>query len=136
MGYWHTNSGKKFKVNLDQDLIKAMKDAGACFCWFKDNPGINDENNEKFYETKVEENPCDSETKEKIRVLRECIKVTAENGQFLPTLTGYVSHWVENKDGETMGTDIKGWFIFQPGTYPTNYIIKRNPKEDVVITDL
>ena len=122
MGYWHTNSGKKFKVNLDQDLIAAMKDEGACFCWFKDNPGIDDENNETFYETKEDDG-------EKIRVLREDIKVIAENGQLLPTLTGYVSHWVENKHGETTGTDIKGWFIYQPGT-------RRNPEEDVIVTDL
>ena len=130
MGYWYTDSGKKFKVNLDQNLIEAMKDEGACFCWFKDNPGINDENNETFYETKEDDG-------EKTRVLRENIKVTAENGQILPTLSGYVSHWVENKHGETTGTDIKGWFIFQPGKYPTEYIIiRRNPEEDVVVTDL
>ena len=122
MGYWQTNSGKVYKVNLGQDHIKAMKDAGACFCWFKDNPGINDENNETFYETKEHDG-------EKTRVLRENIKVTAENGQLLPTLTGYVSHWVENKHGETTGTDIKGWFIYQPGT-------RRNPEEDVIVTDL
>lgn len=127
MGYWHTDSGKKFKVNLDQDLIAAMKDAGSCFCWFKDNPGIDDENNETFYETKEDDG-------EKTRVLRENIKVTAENGQILPTLSGYVSHWVENKDGQTMGTNIKEWFIFQPGTYPTSYIISR--ENDVVVTDL
>jgi len=129
MGYWHTNSGKVYKVNLGQDHIKAMKDAGACFCWFKDNPGINDENNETFYETKEDDG-------EKIRVLREDIKVIAENGQLLPTLTGYVSHWVENKHGETTGTDIKGWFIYQPGTWPTEYKIRRNPEEDVIVTDL
>ena len=126
MGYWHTNSGKKFKVNLDQDLIKAMKDAGSCFCWFKDNPGINDENNEKFYMTEKDENDSS-------RVLREGITVTAENGD---KVTGYVSHWVENSNLQTSGTNIQNWFIFQPGTYPTNYIIKRNPEEDVVVTDL
>ena len=126
MGYWHTDSGKKFKVNLDQDLIAAMKDEGACFCWFKDNPGINDENNETFYETEEEDG-------EKIRVLREGITVTAENGQIHP-FPGYVSHWVENKDGQTMGTNIKEWFIFQPKTYSTSYIISR--ENDVVVTDL
>ena len=130
MGYWHTASGKKFKVNLDQDLIEAMKDEGACFCWFKDNPGINDENNETFYMT-VKDDDDDDET----RVLREDITVTAENGQIQP-FSGYVSHWVENKHGETTGTDIKSWFIFQPRTYPTHYIIKRNPEEDVIVTDL
>tara|TARA_B100001063_G_scaffold138607_2_gene129525 strand:- start:30505 stop:30891 length:387 start_codon:yes stop_codon:yes gene_type:complete len=128
MGYWHTNSGKKFKVNLEQDLIEAMKDEGACFCWFKDNPGINDKNNETFYMTEKDD-------EEESRVLREDITVTAENGHIQPR-SGYVSHWVENKHGETTGTDIKGWFIFQPGKYPTHYMIKRNPEEDVVVTDL
>ena len=127
MGYWHTDSGKKFKVNLEQDLIKAMKDEGACFCWFKDTPGINDEQNETFYMTEKDENDSS-------RVLREDITVTAENGQI--QFSGYVSHWVENKHGEITGTDIKHWFIFQPGTSRTHYKIKRNPKEDVVITDL
>ena len=126
MGYWHTNSGKVYKVNLGQDHIKAMKDAGACFCWFKDNPGINDENNETFYETEEDDG-------EKIRVLREGITVTAENGQIHP-FPGYVLHWVENKEGQTMGTNIKEWFIFQPKTYPTSYIISR--ENDVVVTDL
>ena len=128
MGYWHTNSGKKFKVNLDDDLIKKMKDAGAWFCWFKDNPGINDEQNETFYMTEKDD-------EEESRVLREDITVTSENGQIQPR-SGYVSHWVENKHGETTGTYIKEWFIFQPGTYPTYYIIKRNPEEDVIVTDL
>ena len=126
MGYWYTNSGKKFKVNLDKDLIKAMKNEGACFCWFKDNPGINDENNERFYMTEKDENDSS-------RVLREDITVTAENGD---KVTGYVSHWVENSNFQTTGTDIQKWFIFQPKTYPTDYIIRRNPEEDVVVTDL
>ena len=131
MGYWQTNSGKVYKVNLEQDLIRAMKDVGASFCWFTDNPGIKDENNEKFYETKTEK---DKDGKgETYRALREGITVRAENGQ---QVTGYVSHWVENKYGETMGTDIKKWFIFQPGTNPTHYIIRSNPEEDVVVTDL
>ena len=80
---------------------------------------------ETFYETKEDD-------EEKTRVLRENIKVTAENGQ---QVTGYVSHWVENKEGKTTGTNIKGWFIFQPGTYPTKYKITRN-NEAVVVTDL
>ena len=126
MGYWQTNSGKVYKVNIHQDHIKAMKDEGARFCWFKDNPGINDENNEIFYKEEEDDG-------EKSRVLREGITVTAENGE---QVTGYVSHWVENKDFQTVGTDHQGWFIFQPKTYPTAYIIRRNPEEDVVVTDL
>ena len=131
MGYWQTNSGKVYKVNLEQDLIRAMKDVGASFCWFTDNPGIKDKNNEKFYETKTEKDEDGKD--ETYRALREGITVTAENGQ---QVTGYVSHWVENKDFQTEGTDHQCWFIFQPGTYPTHYIIRSNPEEDVVVTDL
>ena len=34
------------------------------------------------------------------------------------TPTGYVTHYV---NGIAAATDIKNWFIFQPGTYPTTY---------------
>ena len=125
MGYWHTNSGKKHMVNIDHHLITAMKNMGAHFCWAKDTPGINDVNNETFYQEKEENG-------EKNRDLRQGITVTAENGQ---QVTGYVTHWVENKWGKTTGTNIKGWFIFQPGTYPTEYKITRS-NEAVVVTDL
>jgi hypothetical protein len=117
MGYWETSSGERYMVNIDQRLIRAMKGAGARFCWFKDNPGIDDETNEIFYEEKEYDG-------EKSNVLREGITVTAENGE---NITGYISHWVENKHGETMATNIKNWFIFQSGTYPTSYIISDNP---------
>ena len=61
MGYWETSSGERYMANIDQRLIRAMKDAGARFCWFKDNPGIDDETNEIFYEEKEydgEEKQC------------------------------------------------------------------------------
>ena len=48
MGIWTTNNGNSYKVNIGQDQICKMKAAGARFCWFKDNPGINDENNEIY----------------------------------------------------------------------------------------
>jgi hypothetical protein len=118
MGYWETSSGERYMVNIDQRLIRAMKDAGARFCWFKDNPGIDDETNEIFYEAKTEKGGDRNDQTSK--VLREGITVTAENGE---NITGYISHWVENKHGETEATNIKNWFIFQPGTYPTSYII-------------
>jgi hypothetical protein len=126
MVYWTTKSGERYLLNIAQPLIESMKKAGARFCWFRDTPGINDVNNETFYQEKEEDG-------EKNRDLRQGITVTAENGQ---QVTGYVTHWVENEWGKTTGTDIRGWFIFQPGTYPTKYIIRCNPEEDVVVTDL
>ena len=49
MGIWTTNAGNNYKINIGQDQICKMKEAGARFCWFKDNPGINNENNEIYF---------------------------------------------------------------------------------------
>ena len=136
MGYWTTKSQNKYNVNLENDLIKAMQKAGARFCFMSDNAGIDDENNETFYKTEEnddEETNDDNETNEPHRVLREGITVVTENGE---RITGYVTHWVQNYNNQTTGTDIQKWFIFQPRTYPTHYIIERHDENDVVITDL
>ena len=124
MGYWVTKSGKRYILNIGQLHIAAMKKAGARFCWFKDTMGINDTQNETFYMT-------EKDGEDSSRVLRQGITVTAENGD---ELTGYISHWVENANHQTSGTNIQNWFIFQPGTYPTSYII--SSENDVVVTDL
>ena len=115
-GVWHTDSGKKFKVNLDQDLIEYER-RGICFCWFKDNPGINDENNETFYETEEDDG-------EKIRVLREGITVTVENGQVHP-LSGYVSHWVENKMVKLQVLILKSGLSFNQNIFYQLHYFKR-----------
>ena len=118
MGIWTTSSNQKFEVNIDNKLIEVLKKEGAHFCWMKDTPGINDDKNETFYQEKTD----DDETH---RVLREGITVKAENGK---SLTGYIVHWVENKNGLTSATNIKNWFIFQPavpGTPPIEYIISQ-----------
>ena len=127
MVYWTTKSGERYLVNIEQALIESMKKKGARFCWFRDTPGINDAQNETFYMTKK-----DDEDEDESRVLREGITVTAENGD---KVTGYVSHWVKNSNLQTAGTNIQNWFIFQPGTYPTSYIIS-SENEVVVVTDL
>jgi len=123
MGYWTTKSGGRYLLNIDQSLIESMKKAGARFCWFRDTPGINDAQNETFYMTK--------DDKDSNGVFREGITVISENGD---KVTGYVSHWVENSNLQTAGTNIQKWFIFQPGTYPTSYII--SSENEVVVTDL
>ena len=136
MGYWTTKSQNKYNVNLENDLIKAMQKEGARFCFMSDNVGIDDENNETFYKTEEnddEETNDDNETNDPCRVLREGITVVTENGE---RIKGYVTHWVQNYNNQTTGTDIQKWFIFQPGTYPTHYIIEKPDKNDVVITDL
>ena len=109
MGTWTTNNGNEHNVNIEYSNLLAMKAKGARFCWFRDNPGINDKNNNTYYEDTKDD---DGETR---RTLRQGIKVCCEDGE---TLTGYVTHYVE---GFAAATDIKNWFIFQPGTYPTTY---------------
>lgn len=126
MGIWTTNNGNKHNVNIEQSQILSMKAKGARFCWFRDNPGISDKNNDKYYEDKTED-------EENNRILRQGIKVCCEDGE---TLTGYVSHYV---NGNAAATDIKNWFIFQPGTYPTTYsrVVRGAQKdEDVTIEEL
>ena len=130
MGYWITANGNKHNVNLDNDLIKAMKKQGACFCWMRDTPGIKNKDNEMFYKTKTE--PNEGGPEESWRALREGITVTAENGE---QLTGYIAHWVLNVGNKTAATDIQDWFIFQPGRYPTQYIVEKT-SDEMVITDL
>ena len=137
MGYWTALSGNRYNVNIDDDLIKAMQKEGARFCFMDDTPGIMNEANENFYETKQDKDDTTNDTTDDInyRALREDITVVTENGE---KVKGYVAHWVRNYHNETPGTDIQNWFIFQPGTYPTHYIIKRpdHPNSEIVITDL
>jgi hypothetical protein len=99
MGIWNTYKGKSHKVNIVEDNIEIMQSHGARFCWFDDNPMIKDEKSE-FYETKKDFNDNPQQ------VLNEDITVVCEDGE---SITGYVTHFV----GE------EGWFIIQPGTYPT-----------------
>mgnify|MGYP005710932231 CR=1 FL=1 len=138
MVYWTASSGNRYNVNLDYNLIKAMQKAGARFCFMNDNPGIINEEDETFYETKQFHSTTTDKTNETTnshRVLREGITVVTENGE---QVTGYVAHWVRNYYNETPGTDIQNWFIFQPGTYPTHYIIEKpnHSNSEIVITDL
>ena len=129
MGIWTTNAGNSYKVNILQFQINAMKAAGARFCWFKDNPGINDENNEIYFETRTI-NDRDGENKEH-RSRRENITVTCEDGD---TITGYICHLVAGYG--CMGTDIGDWFIIQEGTYPTKYKYGVKETEEIVVEDL
>lgn len=129
MGIWTTNAGNNYKVNIRQDHISALKAAGARFCWFKDNPGINNENNEIYFET-VTINDRSGENKNH-RKRRENITVTCEDGD---RITGYVSHMVEGY--QCMGTHIGDWFIIQKGDYPTKYEYGVKETEEIVVEDL
>ena len=123
MGIWTTNAGNNYKVNIGQEQICKMKAAGARFCRFEDNPGINDENNEIYFETKTI-NGIDRQAKEK-RVIRENITVTCEDGD---RITGYITHLVEGY--QCMGTHIGDWFIIKPSIHP------ESNQEELIVEDL
>lgn len=103
MGIWTTNAGKAYKVNIGQDQICKMKAAGARFCRIRDNPGIEDENNDTYYET------VNKEGESGRRKWRESIAVECEDGDII---TGYIIHWVDGYECE--GTDQGDWFIIKP----------------------
>ena len=122
MGIWTTNAGNNYKVNIGHDQICKMKAAGARFCWFKDNPGINDENNEIYFETiTVKIGGQDEEHRSR----RANITVTCEVGD---RITGYVTHLVEGY--QCMGTHIGDWFIIMPSIHP------ESKEEEIVVEDL
>ena len=118
MGIWTTNNGNKHKVNIESRYILDMKARGARFCWIHDNPGINDEKNNTYFEDTVDDGTH--------RQRRENISVLCEDGE---NIIGYISHFV---GGCAAGTNITNWFIFQPGTYPTVYHTQHSVDEDDV----
>ena len=123
MGIWTTNAGNNYKVNIGHHQICRMKAAGARFCWFKDNPGINDENNEIYFETQTR-NDRDGQNKNH-RVRRENITVTCEDGD---RITGYITHLVQGY--QCMGTHIGDWFIIMQSIHP------ESKEEELIVEDL
>ena len=129
MGIWRTNENPSgYNVNIINDHIAAMKREGAVFCWTSDNPGICDETSD-YYEDIPEGEKGDNENRTRRR--KENISVIDADGN--TTEDGYVVHMV---NGPCFGTNIRDWFIFQPGTYPTYYNVKSWDDGEVVITDL
>ena len=123
MGIWTTNAGNNYKVNIGQDQICRMKAEGARFCWFKDNSGINDENNEIYFET-ITINDRGGENKNH-RKRRENITVRCEDGD---VITGYIAHLVVGY--QCMGTHIGDWFIIKPSIHP------ESEEEELIVEDL
>ena len=150
MGIWKTvNNPSGFEVNIEQNLINAMKKEGSKFCWVKDNLGIDDRNNIEYFvdvseddnkeekknnkeedveDDNKEEDEAENNLPEDTGERKKNIRVVDSDGN---TVIGYVTHMV---NGPCFGTPLCKWFIIQPGTYPTRYIM--NNKVDVVITDL
>ena len=123
MGIWTTNAGNNYKVNIGQEQICKMKAAGARCCRFEDNPGINDENNEIYFET-ITINDRGGENKNH-RKRRQNITVTCEDGD---RITGYITHLVEGY--QCMGTHIGDWFIIKP------LIHTESTEEELIVEDL
>ena len=120
MNIWTTKNGNKYQLNIDQALINCMQEKGARFCTFADNLGINDKTSD-YYE--------DAQNDNVNRKFKDIITVTCEDGE---PVTGYVNHIVK---GHYSSTNEKNWFIIQPGTYPTEYILKQHHFENNVNID-
>lgn len=120
MGIWKTKNGKRYRLNIGTASIVNLQKNGARFCRIGDNPGIEDENNDTYYES-VKDAQDESHRK-----LRDCITVTCENGD---EITGYVIHWVGSYscDGSS---DVGEWFIIKPSIHP------ESNQEEMLVEDL
>jgi hypothetical protein len=107
MPIW-TENGEEFVVNMFDNNIARLKNKGCKFCWMSDNPGIKDENNTTFYETKTIPNAGTEEGTGK-QCLKDDISVRCVGGN---QVTGYIIHWVR---GPCAASDEKDWFIIKPG---------------------
>ena len=121
MAYWKTKSNS-FTVNINERLIRAMKNKGARFCKMSDNSDIDNENSSWWMDVATEKNDenqseetDENQSEETHRILKPNITVKTVDGD---SVTGYITHWVR---GPCSGTDEKNWFIIQPGQYPTSY---------------
>lgn len=131
MSPWKTKSNS-FTLNINEILIRAMKNKGARFCKMGDNGDIDNENSswwmdvttEKNDENQSDKNQSDenqseeNQSEETHRKLKENITVKTVDGD---SVTGYITHWVR---GPCSGTNEKNWFIIQPGQYPTTYTLE------------
>ena len=61
MAYWKTKSNS-FTVNINERLIRAMKNKGARFCKMSDNSDIDNENSSWWMDVATEKNDEDAKT--------------------------------------------------------------------------
>ena len=132
MAYWKTKSNS-FTVNINERLIRAMKNKGARFCKMSDNSDIDNENSSWWMDVATEKNDenqseetDENQSEETHRILKPNITVKTVDGD---SVTGYITHWVR---GPCSGTDEKNWFIIQPGQYPTSYTYKN----EMIVEDM
>ena len=109
MSIWKTENGEEFVVNMVDNNIARLKNKGCKFCLMSDNPGIKDENNTTFYETKKIPNLGTEGGETDNQCLKDDISVRCVSGN---QVIGYIIHWVR---GPCAGSDEKDWFIIKPG---------------------
>ena len=114
MGIWKTKNGREYKVNIGTASIVNLQNDGARFCRIRDNPGIKDKNNDRYYEA------ANGKEGDSGRKLREDITVKCEDGDII---TGYIIHWVDGF--QCYGTDQGEWFIIKP-----------NSNQELIVEDL
>jgi len=119
MGIWTTKNGKRYKLNIGQDQIENLQNDGARFCRIRDNPGIEDENNDTYYEA------VNKEGESGRRMKKKSITVECEDGDII---TGYIIHWVDGF--QCHGTDQGDWFIIKPSIHP------ESNQEELIVEDL
>ncbi len=97
-------SGNTVETNFanTNPMIDMLLNGTAIFCFCKDNPGIEDKNNDLFYVEK--DAGTDMEEGQKVKAFKETITVQSEDGR---TVHGRIDHWCP------MGgnTDRQGWFV-------------------------
>ena len=119
MGIWKTKNGKIYRLNIGTASIVKLQNDGARFCRIRDNPGIEDENNDTYYET------VNKEGESGRRKWRESITVECEDGDII---TGYIIHWVDGF--QCQGTDQGDWFIIKPSIHT------ESEEEELIVEDL
>jgi len=99
MTSWIDSNGQSWDINIGGDaLAKMQKNPNFKFCWISDNPGIDNENDPKFYHELTSGD-------EKRQKFNKTITVKCADGS---TMTGKITHWVH---GKSYNCDLINWFI-------------------------
>ena len=97
-------SGNTVETNFanTNPMIHMLLNGTAIFCFCKDNPGIEDKNNDRFYVEK--DVGTGMEEGQKVKAFKETITAQSEDGR---TVRGHIDHWCP------MGgnAEQQGWFV-------------------------
>ena len=105
-----TRGSFTLKTNLDENNYRSKLDNNIWkIATIKDNPGIDNENNENYYTT-VQTKIKTSDTQESHRVFKNKVTVKIYDGSLE---TGHIIHWVSNGG--------KGWFAITNDNWWDNF---------------